>query len=148
MRHLVAGYLLVYATPLISFLLLLASSRWIREVTDYVVPIMVHTGISMVVIAALIIGVGLYVFGYKKQEMKWEEPVIILILSVPLILWGVLVTLVTVGFYCDLIEWSEMPETRGLTIWDHMDYAFWALTGVLWMFAGLLLIVTSLREIL
>jgi amino acid transporter len=116
-RHLVAGYLLVYLTPLISILLLLASSRWIREVKDYVVPIMVHTGISMVVIAAIIIGVGLYVFGYKKQEMKMEEPVIILILSVPLILLGVFVTLVTVGFYRDLIEWSEMPETRGLTIW-------------------------------
>jgi positive regulator of sigma E activity len=82
MRHLVAGYLLVYLTPLISFLLLLASSRWIRARA----PIIVRTGISMVVIAALVIGVGLYVFGYKKQEMKWEEPVTILILSVPLIL--------------------------------------------------------------
>lgn len=131
MRHLVAGYLLVYLTPLISILLLLASSRWIREVTDYMVQIMVDTGISMVVIAALIIGVGLYVLGYKKQEMKWEEPVIILILSVPLILWGLFVTLATLGFYHDLIEWSEMPETRGLTIWDHMEYAFRALTGVL-----------------
>jgi hypothetical protein len=148
MRHLVAGYLLVYLTPLISFLLLLASSRWIREVTDYMVPIIVRTGISMVVIAALVIGVGLYVFGYKKQEMKWEEPVTILILSVPLILWGLFVTLATLGFYRDLLEWSEMPETRGLTIWDHMEYAFGALTGVLWIFSGLLLIATSLREIL
>jgi len=142
MRHLFIGYVLVYSSPLLSILLHWVYSELVRK-ENYMGSIMVHTGVNIAVLAVLIVGISLYVFGYKKNQIKVEDIDRNLVLSVLLILYGAFVTLVSVADYL-IIKWSEWPGH--LTIWEHSECISAMLTGGLWIVASLLLLVTSYRE--
>jgi hypothetical protein len=146
MRHLFIGYALVYSSSLLSILLHWVSSELVRREENYMGLIMVHTGVNIAVLAVLIVGISLYVFGYKKNQIKVEDIDRNVVLSVLLILYGAFVTLVSVVFYDGLIKWSEWPGHRDLTIWDHSEYISAILTGGLWVVSSLILLVTSYRE--
>jgi hypothetical protein len=142
MRHLFIGYVLVYSSSLLSILLHWVYSEVVRK-ENYMGLIMVHTGVNIAVLAVLIVGISLYVFGYKKNQIKVEDIDRNLVLSVLLILYGAFVTLVSVADYL-IIKWSEWPGH--LTIWEHSECTSAILTGGLWIVASLLLLVTSCRE--
>lgn len=146
MRHLFIGYVLIYSSPLLSILLHWVSSELVRREENYMGSIMVHTEVNIAVLAVLIVGISLYVSGYKKNQIKVEDIDRNLVLSVLLILYGAFVTLMSVAFYDYLIKWSEWPEHRDLTIWNHTKYTSAILTGGLWIVSSLLLLVTSYRE--
>lgn len=146
MRHLFIGYVLVYSSPLLSILLHWVYSELVSERKNYMGSIMVHAGMNIAVLAVLIVGISLYVFGYKKNQIKVEDIDRNLVLSVLLILYGAFVTLVSVVLYDGLIKWSEWPERRDLTIWDHSEHISAILTGGLWVVSSLIVLLTSYRE--
>jgi hypothetical protein len=142
MRHLFIGYVLVYSSSLLSILLHWVYSEVVRK-ENYMGLIMVHTGVNIAVLAVLIVGISLYVFGYKKNQIKVEDIDRNVVLSVLLILYGAFVTLVSVADYL-IMKWSEWPGH--LTIWEHSECISAMLTGGLWIVVSLLLLVTSYRE--
>jgi uncharacterized membrane-anchored protein len=108
-RHLFVGYLLAYITPILSVLLHFGPLRWVSEEKNYLIPIMVHAGVNIVVITVLVVGMALYIFGYKKRQMRSGEAEIALAFSSVLILWGAIVMLMAIGFFGELIDWSKLP---------------------------------------
>jgi hypothetical protein len=104
---------------------------------------MLVTALHTSIVALLIIGIALYIYGYLKREATDAEAKVILLFSFFLIPWGVFTYLFALGFYSDLVDWSMNPGVRALTIWDYMEYWAWELKGILWIGIGLLLMLTS-----
>jgi hypothetical protein len=105
---------------------------------------MLVTALNASVVVLLIIGIGLYTYGYLRREATDAETKVILMLSFFLILWAVFTYLLASGLYSDEIRWSMNPGVRALTIWDYMEYWTWGLKAISWIGSGLLLAVTSL----
>jgi hypothetical protein len=58
-------------------------------------------------------------------------------------MWGIFTILfATCFYYGELLPWSMEPGVRALTVWDHLEYATWGLTGFLGGLSGLLFLVS------
>jgi ABC-type nickel/cobalt efflux system permease component RcnA len=100
-----------------------------------------HTSIVAVVVA----GLALLGYGYRKRQIESKKMKIILVVNVLLVLWGVFVLWFASVLYSDLIRWSA--DHGALLFSDYLEYWTWGLKAVLWIGSGLLLTVTSLKEI-
>jgi hypothetical protein len=145
-RHFRAGYILILLTPFLSFAVILEVGKALTESQNYLLPVMLITELNASIVALLIIGIALYMYGYLRREARDAEAKVTLLISFFLILWGVFTYLIASGFYNDLIVRSMNPGTRALTIWDYMEYWTWELKGILGTGTGLLLAVTSLTK--
>jgi len=143
--RLVISYLMIFCTPFLSALLTLGPYAWASHQQDYMIGIMVHAEINLAIIAVQIVGILLYFHEYEKNQMNMLGAQITFILSLLLILWGTFVTIITLGFYGELIDWSRMTGVRELMVWDHLEYGSWASKGTLWIISGFLLAITSNR---
>ncbi len=107
---------------------------------------MLTTELNASIVALLIIGIALYMYGYLRREATDAEAKVTLLIGFFLILWGVFTYLIASGFYNDAIVGSMNPGVRALTMWDYMEYWTWELKGILGIGTGLLLAVTSLTK--
>ena len=137
--------LVIFCTPLLSALLTLGPYAWASHQQDYMMGIMVHAGINLAVIAVLVTGILLYFHEHEKNQINMLGAQVTFILSLLLIVWGTFVTIIALGFYGELIEWSRMPGVRELTVWDYLEYGSWLLKGILWIISGILLTTTANR---
>jgi len=140
MRYLSIGYYLSCFSPVLSMILFFVGSGFVHD--DWLFSIIMLTVVHMSVMGVQILGLVLFFVGHRKGEsIPFKEWTIFF--SVFLILWGSLVSFGAIGWYNELLEWSRLPEVRNLTIWDHMEYATWALKGLLWIASGLIFIGVS-----
>jgi hypothetical protein len=58
-------------------------------------------------------------------------------------MWGIFTILfATFFYYGELLPWSMELGVRPLTVWDHLEYATWGLTGFLGGLSGLLFLLS------
>ena len=145
MRYLTIGYYTVCFSPLLSMLVYLCASKLlVGRNYGWLLPIIVFTGVHLFVMSVQVCGIVLYIVGYRNEKLESKQMPLVPLFSMLLILWGVLVSWFAVGFYySELIPWSRLSGVRELTIWDHLQFASWALKGLLWIASGLIFIVTS-----
>ena len=136
---------MVSLSPLFSLFLWLYALP--RVYSDYLQPIMWHTGIHITIIAVQVCGLILYFIGYKSRGPSSFGCVgVIMFINALLVLWGLLTIWFALGWYNSLLEWSMEPETRELIIWDHMQHGTWILKGVLWAVIGMTFMITSCKR--
>lgn len=140
MRYLTVGYFLLGMSAL---LLIFLTNTLVGWSPNYLLPIIRRTEIDSFVIGIQSCGIALSLVGYRKRDMKSEELPFIAVFGIVLFIWGLFTTLLAIGMYEDLLEWSSLPGVRALTIWDLMQGATSVLMGSLWIISGLLSIVTT-----
>ena len=144
MRHVTLGSIAILTSPLLDFLL----RRYVPVPMDVYASSMVRTGLHTLVIIPLVSGMILYLVGYKKREVNLQEVKVTFILGIPLVLWGLYMSMWAIFFYNDMLEWSMNPGVRELTIMDHLEYATWGLMGFLWIASGLMFMGSFIKEYL
>lgn len=123
--YLPTGYYLVCLSIVFSFI------NW--GGVDWLFPMIRFTLVQVLVVCIQVFGLFLCLLGYKKNEpMSFK-----LLINISLVLWGILVVNWAWFSYIDTLEWSRNPWTRSLTILDYLEYAAWALKGLLWVISGL-----------
>ena len=141
MGYLSKGYYIICSSPVFSFILyLVLTSLFWRTNIDWLYQIMLFTGMQILVIGVQVCGIVLCLVGYRRNESISSY----IFLNILLITWGSLVVLWAMGWYLDLVRWSNLPDVRNLTIWDYMQYLTWALKGVIWIVSGLVFTVMSI----
>ena len=139
----VTVYLMIFFSPLLSLILFLFTIGLTLHQQNYLVPLVFHAETNLAVIAVLVVGVALYVVGYRTNRVNELGNRLTFISGLLLIMWGTFTALIASVFYADLIEWSRIPGVREITVWDHLEYGSWMLKGILWIVSGILLTKTS-----
>lgn len=143
MRYLRIGYITVFFTPLLAIIEWLLLVRFLRFYNyDWLFPIVSHTALNLSIIGVQMFGLILCLLGIKKGEPVLRD-IFFKAACILLILWGALAFLVGIGFYGEALDWSRLPGTRNLTIWDHMELATIVIEGLLWVASGIIFIATS-----
>jgi hypothetical protein len=106
---------------------------------------MVFYGLNVSIMALLIIGITLYVYGYQRREAEPSRSEVIS-LSLLVILWGTFTCLVATWLLRYAIDQSMMPGASALTIWNYAAFGLWEVKGIFGIGTGLMLIRTSLLK--
>ncbi|HML03693.1 MAG TPA: hypothetical protein VK487_10055 [Candidatus Bathyarchaeia archaeon] len=148
-RYIHVGYVLILFAPLvsvfstfwffgISFFLAIASP----PVLNYSLFYTMFYGLNVSIMALLIIGITMYVYGHQRREAQPSRAEVIS-LSLLVILWGAFTCLVATALLRHAIDQSIMPGARALTIWDFVAFGMWDAKGTFGIGTGVLLIRTS-----
>lgn len=142
MGYLLKGYLVVCLSPVLSVLLyFLIGSLWMT--IDWFLSIVLYTLVQVSVICIQMLGLALCLIGIRRKEHIPFNT----LLNVFLALWGIFTIAVAIVFYSMTLQWSSQPGVRSLTVWDYLEYATWAVKGLLWVLAGIIFEVkTILKE--
>ena len=151
-RFIHVGHVLILFAPLvsvfstfwffaISFLLAIASP----PVLNYSLFYIMFVGLNVSIMALLIIGITMYVYGDQRREAQLSRAEVIS-LSLLVILWGALTCFVATVLLRRAIDQSMMPGARALTIWDYVGFGMWEVKGTVGIGTGVLLIGTSLLK--
>jgi len=135
MRYLTLGYRLIVLSPLLSFLLLVIVGMQTE---------MTALTLTASIIGVQICGMALYLIGYSKPSEPSENPPHLLLGGVFLVIWGALIAWYITSWHDFHIRYY-LPE-KPLTFLDEVNYAAYVLKGLLWVFAGLMLIITSISK--
>jgi hypothetical protein len=106
---------------------------------------MMFIGLNVSVIALLIIGITLYVYGYQRREAQPSRAEVIF-LSLLVILWGMLTCFVATVLLRHAIDQSMTPGASALPIWNYVGFSVWEVKGIFGLGTGALLIRTSLLK--
>jgi hypothetical protein len=106
---------------------------------------MVFVGLNVSIMALLIIGITMYVYGYRRREAQPSRAEVIS-LSLLVILWGAFTCFVATALLRHAIDQSMMPGASALTIWDYVAFGMWEVKGTFGIGTGVLLIATSLLK--
>ena len=152
-RYIHVGYILIKFAPLvsifstfwffvISFLLAIASPPVPQNLT---LSYMIFYVLNVSIMALLIIGITLYVYGYQKREAQPSRAEVIS-LSLLVILWGAFTCFVATALLRYAIDQSMTPVGSALTIWSYLVFGMWEFKGTFGIGTGVLLIRTSLLK--
>lgn len=141
------GYSLVYLSPLFSILatLLYFLGSW-SGWSNWFLPIVVFSLLQVFLICLQLLGLAFCSVGFKKKEPVPLSMSMSIFLSFLLALWGLFTIKLALGFYQDLLWWSNEPGVRSLTIWDHFQYEAWGFKGLLWILAGIILPIVAFYQ--
>jgi hypothetical protein len=106
---------------------------------------MMFYGINVSIMALLIIGITLYVYGYRRREAEPSTAEVIF-LSLLVILWGGFTCFVATVLLRYAIDQSMTPVGSALTIWNYVGFGMWEVKGTFGIGTGVLLIRTSLLK--
>ena len=119
---------------------------WIFKIPpSFLLPVMLRFSVNISIICLQVVGLALYLLGYRREEMKSGKVSHIKLFSSLLLSWGLINSYLPFFFYfIDVLPWSQQAGVNELTKWHYpLEYITWAIAGGLWIASGFVFRITS-----
>lgn len=129
------GYNTICSSPILSLVLLASRHAYAGA------PISIWQGISTnihtLIIGIQLLGLTLYLLGSRNQPARSYA----IVASILLIIWGFCISLSVCAWASWSLDYYEERLSPEIQDFYNIEYSVWILKGVLWIIAGLVILV-------